>query len=157
MIRYLKIFILVLFFASCKPEVPDYVIKPDKMEHVLYDIHIVDAYLGTINNLDSAKIQASRYYKGIYKKFEIDSAKYNVSLSYYYKHPEQFNAILESVKSKLDTVKKVNELRESRASKLVQDKLILKNNNYLRVETDSLKLKFNFHTFPFGIWSSYEE
>lgn len=155
--RFFIVLFFVFSFFGCKPGVPEYVIQPDKMEKVLYDFHIVDAYLGTLPNVDTAKLEAAKYYSGIYKKFQIDSALYNVSLSYYYKNPERFNALLAKVVVKLDEVKKINDLRELSESKLAQDKLVLKNNSYLKVNLDSTKLKFKLDSNPFNYIRSAEE
>lgn len=88
---------LVLIQFGCKPGIPDSVIQPQQMELVLFDMHIADGYIGAMPTQDSAKRIATQYYKGIYKKFKIDSAKYQHSLTYYYKNPEVFNDMYKHV------------------------------------------------------------
>ncbi len=95
--KFLPIIIFFIIINGCKPGIPKEIIQPDKMSKVLFDIHVVDGYLGTITNIDTAKIIAASYYKGIYKKFGVDSALYNKSMDYYYEHPALLNEIYTKV------------------------------------------------------------
>ncbi|RZK48870.1 MAG: DUF4296 domain-containing protein [Pedobacter sp.] len=155
--RFFAIIFFSLLVLSCKPGIPDYVIPPERMENVLYDIHLVDSYIGILPNVDTAKLVAAKYYNGIYKKFDIDSAKFHVSLSFYYKNPTYYNQILENIKVKLEKTKIENDKRELEESNLAQNMQILKSNSYLTVHVDSTQLKFNFSNYPFKYLRSSEE
>lgn len=102
-----------IVMAGCKPKVPEEIIQSLKIRAVLYDIHLVDGYISTIPNPDSAKRTAAAYYKGVYKKFGIDSAQYAKSMSFYYDHPEYLNAIykdvVENLKKSKDSLDKIQE------------------------------------------------
>jgi len=109
--NFLCIAMVVTIIAGCKSKIPENIIEPIKVESVLYDIHIADAYISTISNQDSAKKVASAYYKGIYKKFKIDSASYTKSMNFYYDHPDiltemykNVNASLKKTKDSLDKI-----------------------------------------------------
>lgn len=93
--------ITFLFITGCKPGVPKELIQPEEMAKVLREIHIVDAFVGTVSNPDSVKIIAASYYKGIYKKYDIDSALYNKSLQYYYNNPKVMDEVYTQVTSVL--------------------------------------------------------
>ncbi|WP_293787373.1 DUF4296 domain-containing protein [uncultured Pedobacter sp.] len=95
-----------ILWLGCKPGIPDDIIKPDQMEKILYDMHIVDGYLSSIYVVDSAKKVASAYYRGIYKKFGTDSAQYNKSLLWYNTNPVQLEAVYKNVQKMLDKQKK---------------------------------------------------
>ncbi|MGM9479532.1 DUF4296 domain-containing protein [Pedobacter sp. GSP4] len=95
----------VLWFG-CKPGIPDDIIKPDKMEKILYDMHIVDGYLSSIYAVDSAKKVAAGYYKGIYKKFGTDSAQYNKSLIWYNTNPKELETMYKNIQKMLTMQKK---------------------------------------------------
>ena len=86
----------LLFIVACKPGIPTDIVQPDDMALVLNDIHIVDGYITTVRP-DSSKIIASSLYKGIYKKFGIDSAKFYRSMDYYYKNPSVMDGIYTKV------------------------------------------------------------
>lgn len=95
-----KLFIIIavlLLQIGCKPGIPDTIIQPKAMENVLYDMHIAEGYIGAMPTQDSAKKVSAPYYEGVYKKFNIDSTKYQQSLTYYYKNPEVFNEIYKNV------------------------------------------------------------
>ncbi len=112
---FLTVITFILFFSACKPGIPKEIIQPKQMEKVLFDIHIVDGYLSNIPKQDSAKTIAAAYYKGIYKKFEIDSALYNKSLNYYYKNPNELNNIYKNVlinlKKQREKIAKLGDVR----------------------------------------------
>ena len=112
---FFAIIAFVLFFSACKPGIPKEIIQPKQMEKGLFDIHIVDGYLSNIPKQDSAKIIAAAYYKGIYKKFNIDSALYNKSLNYYYKNPNELNKIYSNVinnlKKQREKIAKLEDVR----------------------------------------------
>ena len=59
--RFLSIIIFFIFTQGCKSGIPKDIIQPNKMEKVLFDIHVVDGYIGTMINQDTTKIIASSY------------------------------------------------------------------------------------------------
>ncbi|WP_316809884.1 DUF4296 domain-containing protein [Pedobacter heparinus] len=97
------LYILIVFFSisGCKPGIPKDIIQPDDMAMVLHDIHLTDGLVNNVGRPDSAKIIAAAYYKGIYKKYNIDSALYARSMAYYYDDPKALNAIYIKVTGKL--------------------------------------------------------
>ncbi len=131
--QYIVIGVLFLMVSACKPGVPRELIQPDKMGKVLYDIHLADAYAGNIPNVDSAKKVAAAYYKGIYNKFEIDSALYNKSMDYYAGNPEAFSKIYEYVTKELTAEKS----KLVKADSIINAKLVKKAR--LRFKADSTK------------------
>lgn len=132
-----KIYGIALLFiclAGCKSKIPGDVIPPDQMAAILYDIHVTDGFISSVSRPDSAKIVAASYYKGVYKKFGIDSAAYTASMNYYYAHPELLGSIYTQVTASLkkskDSVDKVNDkkakllaLKIEKARKKTKDSL----------------------------------
>ena len=101
-----KILLLGFLFAvlyGCKSPVPKEIIQSAEMQKILYDIHLVDGYINLMPNQDSAKKVAAAYYKGIYKKFGIDSANYTRSLTFYQNNPEIMNEMYKGIQ---DDIKK---------------------------------------------------
>ncbi|MCZ4223111.1 DUF4296 domain-containing protein [Pedobacter rhodius] len=92
---------------------PQNIIPPDKMQNILYDIHVADGYISSISILDSSKKVAASYYKGIYKKFGIDSAKYAQSMTYYYKHPKDLDEMYKVIAKRLAKQQKAMEKADS--------------------------------------------
>jgi len=104
--KFLPLFVLMIYLVSCQSnKIPDTIIQPVKMEKVLYDIHMVDGYINTMSKPDSAKQVSAAFYKGVYKKHGIDSALYEQSMNYYYKHPQVLNDMYEHIKKKLEATK----------------------------------------------------
>jgi hypothetical protein len=104
--NFLALGLLCFFLISCKSKgVPKEFIQPDKMTKILIDIHIADSYISTMTKPDSAKKVSAAYYKGIYKKFNVDSVSYTRSMDYYYKHPDMLTGIYDDVKKDLEKTK----------------------------------------------------
>jgi hypothetical protein len=104
--KFLALGLLCFLIISCKSKgVPKEFIQPDKMEKILIDIHLADSYISTMTNADSAKKVSAAYYKGIYKKFSVDSVAYTRSMDYYYKHPDMLTDIYDNIKKDLGKTK----------------------------------------------------
>ncbi|KIO78171.1 hypothetical protein TH53_05200 [Pedobacter lusitanus] len=117
--NFLCICLLLIGIGGCKPGIPSNIIQPERMEEVLYDIHITDGYISTIPAPDSAKNISAAYYKGIYKRFDIDSSLYARSMNYYYDHPEVLNVMYEKITAKLKKVKeKEDKINAKRLKKI---------------------------------------
>lgn len=99
--NFLYIVIVFCFASGCKPGIPKNIIQPEEMAKILHDIHMADSYLGMVARPDSVKIIAAGYYKGIYKKYGIDSALYTKSMDYYYTDPKALNDIYIKVTGQL--------------------------------------------------------
>jgi hypothetical protein len=122
--RFILTVFCFLFLLACKPGIPSDIIQPDDMALVLNDIHIVDGYITTVRP-DSSKIIAASLYKGIYKKFNVDSAKFYKSMDYYYSNPTVMDGIYKQVtagllkqKLKLITLDSLKNVRIQAKAKL---------------------------------------
>lgn len=128
--RLIWVLATVIMLFGCKSKIPKDIIVPDKMQKILYDIHVADGYVSTILLPDSSKKVAAAYYKGIYKKFEIDSAQYNKSMEYYYAHPKDLDKIYKNISKTLESQKKklekVDSLQKAKIEKLRVEKEKLK-------------------------------
>ncbi|WP_316804136.1 DUF4296 domain-containing protein [Pedobacter nototheniae] len=117
---------IAILWLGCKPGIPNDVIKPDKMEKILYDIHVADGYVSTIYVTDSAKKVAASFYKGIYKKFGIDSAQYSKSMAYYNAHTDDLGKIYKNISKRLEWQKnKMQKIASAKLSELTEVKPIL--------------------------------
>ncbi|WP_316831588.1 DUF4296 domain-containing protein [Pedobacter aquatilis] len=111
--RLITVLVIASIIVGCKEKMPPNIIAPDKMQNILFDIHVVDGYISTIALPDSSKKVAAAYYKGIYKKFGIDSAKYAQSMSYYYQHPKDLDKIYKNITQRLSKQQKKMEKADS--------------------------------------------
>jgi hypothetical protein len=138
--NFIYIAISFLLMTGCKPGIPKDLIQPDKMAQVLHDIHVFDGYINAITHSDTARMVAASYYKGIYKKFAIDSALYARSLNYYNKHPRVMTEIYVKVVSRLDKEKKAFVKADSLANvKILKTQKARMKADSLKIKTDSIK------------------
>jgi len=104
------------------------------MGNVLYDMHIADGYSNGIPGIDSSRKVAAAYYKGIYKKYGIDSALYNKSLKFYGDNPEVFSKVYEKL---------VKELSREKSRLIKADSLFnlqLAKQSRIKFKKDSIKI-----------------
>ncbi|NQX39116.1 protein of unknown function [Pedobacter steynii] len=141
--NFLYIVFLFLLISGCKPGIPKQVIQPDQMSGLLADIHIVDGYVSSIPSSDSAKKVAAAYYKGIYKKYGVDSAKYAKSMAYYNSEPKVLDEIYTKVVADLSRQKAIVVKSDSLSNAKIQKALSLKNSadSLLRADPE-YKIRF---------------
>ncbi|WP_343532404.1 DUF4296 domain-containing protein [Pedobacter sp.] len=102
MTRFLFIFFCAVLALGCKPGIPKDIVQPAEMEKILFDIHVVDGYVSSIPTPDSAKKVSAPIYKGIFKKYGIDSAMHAKSMAYYYSRPDLLSKMYERISNKLN-------------------------------------------------------
>ena len=133
----MKIFFILIvacvLLNACKPGIPKEIIQPDQMQKILYDLHLVDGYINSIPLQDSAKRVAAAYYKGVYKKFGIDSVTYSKSMDFYYANPEIMNAMYVKLEAEL----KKNKVKVEKLHNLAIEKLKKKRQD--SIKADSIK------------------
>lgn len=116
-----RIFLFVFCIAllsACKPGVPKEIVQPNEMEKILFDIHLVDGYIANIPTADSAKKVSAPLYKGIFKKYGIDSAMHAKSMSYYYRHPDILSKMYDRIGEKMGKAREAENKRLEKEQKL---------------------------------------
>lgn len=141
--NFLSIVFLFLLISGCKPGIPKQIIQPDQMAGMLGDIHIVDGYVSSIPSSDSAKKVAAAYYKGIYKKYGVDSALYAKSMAYYNSAPPVLDEIYTKVVAELSRQKSIVVKSDSLSNAKMRRELSLKNSadSLLRADPE-YKIRF---------------
>ena len=153
--RFFYLIIISVLFYACKPGIPKDIIQPSKMQDVLIDIHIVDGYVSTLPGADTAKKVGASYYKGIFKKFDIDSALYNQSMSYYYKHPDLMKKMYDSITVKLTVLKdKSNYVVDENLSIYIFKGIFDKNATDSTIYDNSLNRKYNNRLLKTNVFSN---
>lgn len=123
MTRFLFILLSVLCLAACKPGIPKDIIQPTEMENILYDIHVLDGYVGTIPTPDSARKTSAPLYKGIFKKYGIDSATHAKSMAYYYKRPDLLSKMYDKISDRISKERDTEVKKQETQAKLEREKL----------------------------------
>lgn len=136
MMRQFCSFILLLtLLVGCdqekKPSRPDDLISEDKMVSLLYDIQIINSAKSVNKKLLEIKgVNPEEY---IFKKYNIDSARFSRSNEYYSYIADTYEKILDRVQKRMDSVEnhyneiysleQEKEKKDRDSLKIVQDKL----------------------------------
>ncbi|MEJ5996338.1 DUF4296 domain-containing protein [Pedobacter sp. Du54] len=151
--RIFALFIICMTLYACKPGIPKDIIQPDKMEKVLFDIHTVDGYIGALQKPDTAKIVASSYYAGVYKKFDIDSATFEKSKNYYYTRPDLLDKMYKNLMKQFEQERKNNDKRLNEEALAQQRKEMAKNIQVLAVpDSPAVTPTFTMGQNPFTLF-----
>jgi hypothetical protein len=96
-LRAALLLVFALFF-SCKQE-EAYHLSPEKMQQVLFDVHMAEAYSMELPK-DSSYKRNERlmdslavFYKKIFRHYKITPGQYKQSLNWYQEHPEELDSI----------------------------------------------------------------
>ncbi len=123
----IKFYVLGLMFVwACNAnKTPSNVIERNKMVNVLADMHLADAVLAKVENQDTMLMMASSKYYFIFKKHQIDSAKFTNSLKYYNTEPDEFKKmyakVVDSLNAKIPKEKKA----QRKGKKILKKKVVL--------------------------------
>ncbi|SOD13002.1 DUF4296 domain-containing protein [Pedobacter xixiisoli] len=139
MTRFLLLLLSVLSIAACKPGIPKDIVQPNEMEKVLFDIHLVDGYIANIPTQDSARKVGAPIYKGIFKKYGIDSAMHAKSMAYYYNHPDLLSKMYDRISEKMGKTRDEEAKKREKEEKLKAEKELKKQKAAEAKRTDSLK------------------
>ena len=92
------LFLLLLPLVSCKVDVPENVLPPDKMEAVLYDYHLTGSMTTTFA---SVTYKEKLMYSYVYAKHGITKEIFDSSLVWYNRYPKHIKRIYENLELRL--------------------------------------------------------
>ena len=89
--------------VSCKPQVPDDVIKPDDMEDILVDYHLARALaFQDDGSYDDRGYLQHLYLEAVYKKHGVTEAEFDSSMVYYYSRADVLAKMYKRVSERID-------------------------------------------------------
>lgn len=100
MIRFILIILITSLVYACKESIPSAVIKPKKMQQVLWDVLKAEALADQMVKADSNKSQTSETKKllsQVFKIHKITKAQFDTSYNYYINHPDIMRGIFDSL------------------------------------------------------------
>ncbi len=110
-------FLALLFLGACLgSNVPDGIIKPNKMTELMVDVHLVDGSIHYIDfqEPDSLYKYGIKRYDRVFKLHKTDSIQFKKSLEYYSRHTEQleemYAEITKILQAKSDSIAKIDSL-----------------------------------------------
>ncbi|PWK27463.1 uncharacterized protein DUF4296 [Arcicella aurantiaca] len=104
-----RILLLLLGLTACESDdKPNDLIAEDKMAVILSDIHVLESQVNDmhISNTDSALFIYQKLKVKALKKYNIDTANFNMSLRYYITNPASLKNVYVDVKRLLEEKKK---------------------------------------------------
>ncbi|MBQ4358579.1 MAG: DUF4296 domain-containing protein [Paludibacteraceae bacterium] len=103
-IGFLLSLLLTLSLTACEPERPTYVLSDEKMEDVLTDYYMIDA-VAQMKNIHRGDTTKYILYNEILTKHDITLAQFDSTISWYTRHPELFEKVMEEVIHRIETQK----------------------------------------------------
>ena len=100
MIRCILIIFISTFIFSCQESIPFGIIKPSKMQEVLWDVLRADALSHEIVKSDPSKSLSDeniRLTKKVFLIHNISEEEFQKSYSYYTQHPDKMKNMLDSL------------------------------------------------------------
>ena len=102
LLKIIPLALIVTWVVGCKPGVPSEVIKPGKMEKILYDYHIADGMAMADSRYDNVSYLRTVYREAALRKHGVTEAEFDSSLVYYYRHTEQLYEIYDHLSKRLN-------------------------------------------------------
>lgn len=81
--------------AGCGKQVPEEIIRPDRMEHILYDYHLSVSMGNNLNYADNYQKEAYKNY--VFGKHRITEAEFDSSMVWYTRHTEELARLYKKV------------------------------------------------------------
>ena len=91
------LFLFLAFLVSCKVEIPEDVLPPEKMEAVLYDYHLIQSMASTYASVDYKEKLMFTY---LYDKHNISKEQLDSSLVWYNRYPKHIKGIYDNLEAR---------------------------------------------------------
>lgn len=120
--------VIVIFFSlfflvtACAKRKPSGILSESKMEEMMYEAHIVDAYLHTLP-IDSSKKVMRVLYNNLFKKFDLDSTGFIANLDYYLGNPILLEKVYDNISKDLQAKDKEYRTIDSINAAIHQDSI----------------------------------
>lgn len=108
------IFLSVLFFSCSEPkqEIPDHVLKKDKMRDVMVDVSLLESTLN-LNLINGKKLQdAANMKRDLFQNHGTTQQQYDTSIYFYSHHPEIFKEVYDGVLQELSKMQAEESLKK---------------------------------------------
>ncbi|MBA6156911.1 DUF4296 domain-containing protein [Tenacibaculum sp. S7007] len=131
--KHIYIIAVLIFLVSCTSNTmykkPENLIPKDTMVSFLTEMYIASS----AKNIKNKFLRKEKnYVMYVYKKYKIDSARFDVSNAYYTSKIEDYTEVLNKVKSNIDSIQEIYEERKevkdsinSKKKLLLDDEIII--------------------------------
>lgn len=93
-----------IFITSCSRR-PKGVLNQKKMENLMVDLHVLEGSLRASGYSYADENKKNVYYRTLFDKYGISQVEFDSCLSWYTKHPKQFERIYANVITRLETLR----------------------------------------------------
>lgn len=83
------------FMVGCGKQIPEDIIQPDRMEHILYDYHLSISMGNQLSYSDNYQKEAYKNY--VFEKHHITEAEFDSSMVWYTRHTQELAALYKKV------------------------------------------------------------
>ncbi|TYP99974.1 uncharacterized protein DUF4296 [Tenacibaculum adriaticum] len=117
-------FLILLFIVSCNSntiyEKPENLIPKDSMIFLLTDMYIASSAKHIKNKFLQKDVN---YTALVYNKYKIDSARFDISNNYYTSRVEEYNELINKVKTRLEAEHKMYQEKIDKLDSIKRDSL----------------------------------
>ena len=107
--RLILLLCIPFFLHACSlSSRPKDVLAPDEMKAVLKDMHLADAYLGTLSDTLQIKVLSGKLYKNVFTKHHTSLTEFNASLAFYAGKPTVLDSMYKQIYDDLNKVNRKN-------------------------------------------------
>lgn len=89
-----------LLCAACKPGPPDGIIRPSKMEKLLYDYHVAQSMAE--HGRDSVNFRRYSYVQAVFDKYNVTEAEFDSSMVWYSTHATYLNDMYNDMRKRYE-------------------------------------------------------
>lgn len=112
--RLILLLCIPFFLNACAlSSRPKDVLAPDELKAVLTDLHLADAYLGTLSDTLQIKVLSGKLYKNIFTKHHTSLKEFEASLAFYAGKPTVLDSMYKQIYDDLNKVNRKNMLPEA--------------------------------------------
>ncbi len=155
MLKVLLIIILVVCTLSCDNS-SDKVVSKSKMEQVLYDYHLAQALIATLQ--EEERYKAEMYIESVYEKNGITHEEFDSSMVYYNRHADELKDIYNNLHDRFTVINEKLQLQTGNNEMMTFSEngdttniwggkklIVLRNKEILNKEIFTIKADTSFH------------
>ncbi len=93
-----------IFASSCSRR-PEGVLNQKEMENLMVDLHVLEGSLRASGYSYTDENKKNAYYQSLFEKYDITQVEFDSCLSWYTRHPKQFERIYANVMTRIETLR----------------------------------------------------
>lgn len=95
------VLVFMYLLTGCKPQIPSEYLRPEEMEDILYDFHVMSSMTSMHYNKNT-DYNKNLYMTEILEKHQVSQAVFDSSLVYYCTHADLLQSVYQNISSRLE-------------------------------------------------------